>query len=237
MKYNEKQFYQSVTEPFETQEMNNGKKIEVHYMNEEPFFMENINKSRFLAWASADGKNYKLFVEKGLYEVTNELYSKDVNEIWMDFWDRIDTMRRRYIFFIMLPMLAIFATAFILISILIPNTMWIIVVALIVLLIASLFASSMLSRKMQVENINAATRVRDKVGIERFQQIVKDQDAYIEKFYQDLQAKYEEEDRLAEEAENLDQIEADANDKKIEDNEEVETEAIEDAEVIDEKEE
>lgn len=227
MKYNEKQFYQSVTEPFETQEMNNGKKIEVHYMNEEPFFMENINKSRFLAWASADGKNYKLFVEKGLYEVTNELYSKDVNEIWMDFWDRIDTMRRRYIFFIMLPMLAIFATAFILISILIPNTMWIIVVALIVLLLASLFASSMLSRKMQVENINAATRVRDKVGIERFQQIVKDQDAYIEKFYQDLQAKYEEEDRLAEEAENLDEIEAEENDENIEEVEESTEESVE----------
>ena len=227
MKYNEKQFYQSVTEPFETQEMNNGKKIEVHYMNEEPFFMENINKSRFLAWASADGKNYKLFVEKGLYEVTNELYSKDVNEIWMDFWDRIDTMRRRYIFFIMLPMLAIFATAFILISILIPNTMWIIVVALIVLLLASLFASTMLSRKMQVENINAATRVRDKVGIERFQQIVKDQDAYIEKFYQDLQAKYEEEDRLAEEAENLDEIEAEENDENIEEVEESTEESVE----------
>ena len=83
MKYNEKQFYQSKTEPIETQEMNNGSKIELHFMNDEPFFMENINKSRFLAWASADGKNYKLFVEKGLYDVTNELYSKDVNEIWI----------------------------------------------------------------------------------------------------------------------------------------------------------
>ena len=57
-------------EPFETQEMSNGAKIELHYMDEEPFYMENINKSRFSAWSSADGKNYKLFVDKGLYEIS-----------------------------------------------------------------------------------------------------------------------------------------------------------------------
>lgn len=216
MKYNEKQFYQSKTEPFEVQEMENGSKIELHYMNEEPFFMENINKSRFLAWSSADGKNYKLFVEQGLYDITSDLYTKDVNEIWMSFWARIDSMRKKYIFYFMLPLLLVFLTAFILISIFIPNTVWVLLVAIVVLLIVSLFASSMLSRKMQIENINAATRVRDKVGLEKFQQIVKDQEAYIEKFYQDLQAKYEEEDRLAEEAENLDEIEAKENDEKVE---------------------
>ena len=229
MKYNEKQFFQSQTEPFETQEMANGSKIELHYMNEEPFFMDNINKSRFLAWSSADGKNYKLFVEKGLYDITSELYTKDVNEIWMNFWEKIDSMRKKYIFFVMLPLLAVFITAFILISIFVPNTMWILIVALVVLLIGSLFASSMLSRKMQIANINAATEVRDKVGVERFQQIVKDQEAYIEKFYQDLQAKYEEEDRLAEEASNLDQIEADENDTEAEETTTEEIKADEEA--------
>ena len=229
MKYNEKQFFQSQTEPFETQEMANGSKIELHYMNEDPFFMDNINKSRFLAWSSADGKNYKLFVEKGLYDITSELYTKDVNEIWMNFWEKIDSMRKKYIFFVMLPLLAVFITAFILISIFVPNTMWILIVALVVLLIGSLFASSMLSRKMQIANINAATEVRDKVGVERFQQIVKDQEAYIEKFYQDLQAKYEEEDRLAEEASNLDQIEADENDTEAEETTTEEIKADEEA--------
>lgn len=223
MKYNEKQFYQSTTEPFETQEMSSGQKIELHYMNEEPFYMENINKSRFLAWASADGKNYKLFVDKGLYEETSELYSKDVNEIWMRFWDRVDKMRKNYIFFVMLPMLAVFLVAFILISILMPNTMWLLIVALVVVLFASLFASSMLSRKMQMANINAASEVREKIGVDRFKQIVAAQDQYIEKYYEDLQAKYEEEDRLAEEQANLDEIEAMENDEKVsEDGEELE---------------
>ena len=233
MKYNEKQFIQSTTEAFETQEMSNGAKIELHYMNDEPFYMDNINKSRFSAWSSVDGKNYKLFVEKGLYDITKDLYSKEVNEIWMDFWQRIDTMRKRYIFFIMLPMLAVFLTGFILLSIFLPNQVWVLLVALLVVLIASLFASSMLSRKMQVENINAATKVRDYVGVDKFKGIVDEQEKYIEKFYEDLQKKYEEEDRLAEEAENLDQIEADANDEK---DEEVET-IVEDTEVIDTKEE
>ena len=181
--------------------------------------MENINKSRVLAWASADGKNYKLFVDKGLYEETSELYSKDVNEIWMSFWAKIDKMRKNYIFYIMLPMLAVFLIAFILISILIPNTMWVLIVALVVVLFGSLFASSMLSRKMQMANINAANEVRNKIGIEKFKAIVEAQDKYIEKYYADLQAKYEEEDRLAEEAQNLDEIEAIENDKKVDDSE------------------
>ena len=38
---------------------------------------------------------------------------------------------------------------------------------------------------MQIANINAATEVRYKVGVERFQQIVKDQEAYIEKWLLD----------------------------------------------------
>ena len=143
MKYNEKQFIQSTTEAFETQEMSNGAKIELHYMNDEPFYMDNINKSRFSAWSSVDGKNYKLFVDQGLYEITKDLYSKEVNEIWMDFWQKIDTMRKRYIFFIMLPMLAVFLTGFILLSIFLPNQVWVLLVALLVVLVASLFASSM----------------------------------------------------------------------------------------------
>jgi hypothetical protein len=231
MKYNEKQFYQSKTEPFETQEMSTGTKIELHYMNDEPFYMENINKSRFSSWASGDGKNYKLFVEKGLYEITSDLYTKEVNEIWLDFWATIDKMRKKYIFCIMLPMLGIFLAGLILITIFLPNQAWVFLVALVVILIASLFASSMLSRKMQMENINAATKVRDFIGVEKFKSIVDGQEKYIEKFYEDLQKKYEEEDRLAEEANNLDQIEAEENEAEAEETtaEEIkeDTEAVE----------
>ncbi|MBP5445991.1 MAG: hypothetical protein J6Y28_07460 [Acholeplasmatales bacterium] len=231
MKYNEKQFYQSTTEPFETQEMSNGAKIELHYMNEEPFFNECINKARFSSWASGDGKNYKLFIEKGLYDETSELYSKEVNEVWIDFWKRIDLMRKRYIFFIMLPMLAIFLTAFILMSILIPNQIWGYIVALVVVLVSSLVASSMLSKKMQIENINAAARVRDHIGVEKFKVIVDTQEKYIEKFYEDLQKKYEEEDRLAEEQARLDEMEAEANNKKAEEADLEDAEEVLDAEV------
>ena len=99
MKYNDKQFFESKTEAFEVQEMNNGSTIELHYMDEEPFYMDNINRSRFSVWSSPNGKNYKLFIDKGLYEVTNELYTKDINEIWMEFWDKYDKMRKKFLFF------------------------------------------------------------------------------------------------------------------------------------------
>jgi len=214
MKYNEKFFYQSTTEPFETQEMSNGAKIEMHYMDEEPFYMENINKSRFLAWSSADGKNYKVFVDKGLYQETTELYTKDVNEIWMNFLIKIDQMRKKYIFYVMLPMLLLFITGFVLLSIFLPNQVWVLIVALVVVLLGSLFASSFLSRKMQIENINAAARVREHIGVDKFKEIVDRQDKYMEKYYDDLQKKYEEEDRLAEEQARLDEIEEE-NDEEV----------------------
>ena len=214
MKYNEKQFYQSVTEPFEVQEMDNGAKISLHYMNDEPFFMDNINKTRFSVWSSGDGVNYKIFVEKGDYEITKELFTKDVNAIWMNFLTSIDKMRKKYIFCIMLPMLLVFLGILITISILFPNKGWILFVALAVIIVASLIPSALLSKKMQAENVKAASKVRDYVGVERFKQIIEEQDKYMEKFYDDLQKKYEEEDKIAEEAENLDQIEAEASDEK-----------------------
>ena len=226
MKYNEKQFYQSVTESFEVQEMDNGAKISLHYMNDEPFFMDNINKGSFSVWSCGDAQNYKIFIEKGDYEVTKDLFEKDINEIWMNFLLKIDKMKRKYVLFIMLPLILVILAGLILLSILFPNKAWILVVALVAVIILSLIPSALLSRKMQVENIKAAAEVREKVGLEKFKQIVEEQDKYMEKFYDDLQKKYEEEDRLAEEAENLDQIEADANNEKVDEDEEIDEESV-----------
>ena len=238
MKYNEKQFFQSVTEPFEVQEMENGAKISLHYMNDEPFFMDNINKGNFSVWSCGDAQNYKIFIEKGDYDITKDLFTQDINQIWMNFLLKIDKMKKRYVLFIMLPLILVILGALILLSILFPNQAWILVVALVVVVVFSLVPSALLSKKMQVENIKAAAEVREKVGLEKFKQIVEDQDKYMEKFYDDLQKKYEEEDRLAEEAENLDRIEAEANNKKIDEDETSNEEEVEeDSEEETEKEE
>ena len=222
MKYNEKQFYQSVTEPFEVQEMEDGSKVSLHYMNDEPFFMDNINKGSFSVWSCGDAKNYKIFIEKGDYEVTKDLFTQDINQIWLNFLNKIDKMKKKYVLFIMLPLVLVILAGLILLSILFPNKAWILVVALVVVIVFSLVPSALLSRKMQIENVKAAAEVREKVGVEKFKQIVEDQDKYMEKFYDDLQKKYEEEDRLAEEANNLDQIEADANEEEINEEETLE---------------
>ena len=227
MKYNDKLFYQSTTDAFETQEIGEDTKIELHYMNDEPFFMELVNKSNFSAWSTVDGKNYKLFIEKGIYEETSGFYTKDVNEIWIEFWNKIDKMRKRYLFFVMLPMLALLFIAIILLSIFIPNNIVGYLIVFGVALVGSLFASSFLSRKMQLENIKGASRVRDHIGLEEFKVLVDKQEKYIEKFYEDLQKKYEEEDRLAEEAEKLagiEEVEEVCDEQEENDNEDAEKE-------------
>lgn len=191
-------------------------------MNDEPFFMDNINKGSFSVWSCGDAKNYKIFIEKGDYEVTKDLFTQDINQIWLNFLNKIDKMKRKYVLFIMLPLVLVILAGLILLSILFPNKAWILVVALVVVIVFSLVPSALLSRKMQIENVKAAAEVREKVGVEKFKQIVEDQDKYMEKFYDDLQKKYEEEDRLAEEANNLDQIEADANEEEINEEETLE---------------
>ena len=246
MKYNDKQFYQSTTEAFEVQEMNNGAKVELHYMDDEPFYMDNINRSRFSEWSTPNGKDYKLFIDKGLYDVTKDLYTKEVNEVWMEFWDRLQSLRKKVFFFFLFPLVGVFFAIFITLSLLFPNQILYLLIALGVLLVIYVITMSMFNKKAQAENIAAAARVRDAVGLDKFKGLIEDQQKYIEKYYEDLQKKYEEEDRLAEmeangEVEATDEEADEEVDETTEDSseevEEAEAELVEDTEDIKDKEE
>lgn len=203
MKYNEKYVCQTKTEPFEVQEMNTGEVVELHYLNDQPFFYECISKNRYSIWASIDGKKYNLYVEKGYYEIAQDLFTKQVNNIWMEFWAIVDRIRKKYIFGVLLPgVVVLFATTITLI-VLFPKQQWIIFVALFVSLILSLFANSFLSKKLQIENLNAANRVKESIGAAQFDDIIKNQNKYIEDFseeyYKKLEAEYAEADKKNEE--------------------------------------
>lgn len=222
MKYNEKIYYQSVTDPFEIQEMSNGEKIELHYLNEEPFCNQFINQRLFSTWSCTGSDTYKLFIEKGMYEETQEFYTKEVNEIWIDFWDKATKNRKMYFLAFILPMLAILAVSFFLLAYFKCPT-WSLIVLIVVAFIASLFGSAFDRRKLLKENMNAANKIREIVGLENFEAIVEKQSKYMEKYYDDLQKKYEEEDRLAEEAlkqneESVDALESDDNNDSLENN-------------------
>ena len=78
-------FVPGENQPFEVQEFD-GRKIELFYMNDYDIILaDQINKGKFAVWSSNDGFNYRLYLEKGLYEKVKELYTPEINKIWVDF--------------------------------------------------------------------------------------------------------------------------------------------------------
>lgn len=58
--------------------------LEMYYLNDRSDFYKFVLCGRFFVWI-LDGVNYRLFVEKGYYELVIDFYINEVNIIWLDF--------------------------------------------------------------------------------------------------------------------------------------------------------
>lgn len=200
MKYNDKVFYQVKGTPFDVQEMSDGSSIELFYLNEQPFFGENMKKGKFSDWSFLDGKKYRLFAEKGFYDSGSELFSKEVNEIWVDFWKKIGRKSKIYTFAFLVPIMLLYVTGLVLLSRFVIKETWFFVVGIIGMLIISTIARVILSKQLEKENILTANKIREHIGLEKFTTIVDNQNNYIEDYYAKLQEEYERIDREEQEA-------------------------------------
>ena len=83
-------FYADEEKKLETQELENHN-LEIYSLNDYPDLLEEFtNKGKFAVWSSRDGVDYRLFIEEGYKKEVKELYSKDINNIWLKFWDKCE---------------------------------------------------------------------------------------------------------------------------------------------------
>lgn len=219
-------------EPFETQEFD-GRKIELYFMNGFDGIQEEfIGKGQFAVWTSDDGFNYRMLIEEGYYNVVGELYSQDINKIWVEFWDKTDAISKKFTRFFMIPMMIIVVAVVIICNFLGNIGSYISIGVLIASFIAMLLINTRTKKAIMQENVNSRKMIVEKIGQEHFDKLLEAQKEYMDEYYDKLYPSEEdeensddsensiEENTIAEELEN-----ADSNENK---------EELEDSNVIDE---
>ena len=219
-------------EPFETQEFD-GRKIELYFMNGFDGIQEEfIGKGQFAVWTSDDGFNYRMLIEEGYYNVVGELYSQDINKIWVEFWDKTDAISKKFTRFFMIPMMIIVVAVVIICNFLGNIGSYISIGVLIESFIAMLFINTRTKKAIMQENVNSRKMIVEKIGQEHFDKLLEAQKEYMDEYYDKLYPSEEdeensddsensiEENTIAEELEN-----ADSNENK---------EELEDSNVVDE---
>ena len=182
MKLNARVYNQLTGEPFDTQEIN-GKIVEFHYMNETPFLFQYASKGRFAIWTS-DGKNYRVLIEKKYYGYLKDFYQPEVNTIWLNFLEKVSGVSKKVNMWFIIPTLALYAIVAFIATAYFPEQMLSILLGLIVLVVISnMFQSRIVNKRVRDENLAAQGKIREYLGDEAFDQLIKSQDVHYQEYF------------------------------------------------------
>ncbi|MCD4827792.1 MAG: hypothetical protein K8Q99_08450 [Acholeplasmataceae bacterium] len=182
MKLNAKIFKQLTNEPVEKQVID-GKTVEFHYMDETPYLTQYAGRGRFAVWTS-DGTDYKVLIESTYYEALKPFYEYEVNVIWLGFLDKVSTISKKINNRFIIPTLALYAIGAILAIVFFQEQTLPILLGLIILVVISnIFQSKMVNKKVRDENIATQDKIRDYIGQEEFDQLVKSQEEHYQTYF------------------------------------------------------
>ena len=154
-------------------------------MNQTPYLAKYASKGQFAVWTS-DGKEYKLLIEDGYYEVMKELYDKKINKVWISFYEEADKVRSGLMYKIVLPMIALAMLVAVLFST-IPALQQFQSVALIailaVILVANILQTNLMKKKIEQARANSISEIKRIRGKERFEEILEAQAKYYDSYF------------------------------------------------------
>ncbi|MBN3491100.1 hypothetical protein JV173_06165 [Acholeplasma equirhinis] len=190
MKMLPKDYNKAVGEPFRVEDYR-GAKLEMYYLDDRPDYAVFARRGRFSVWTS-DGVNYRLFVDKGYYEAVKGLYQNEVNDIWLDFTNKIYGAQKKLSNFYMLINAGLFVLLMILayvLQALVPDMVNDLFLYSTIVLFIAIFATGSLQQKklkklVEEENRTATNLIRQTIGENAFQEILDGQEAYYKQYFQ-----------------------------------------------------
>ena len=171
-------------EPFEVQDIREGVKIELYYMNDFPAYLEEYTrKGNFAIFPTRDGLTYRLLIEKGYYDVMHELYDVETNTIWEQFWVDVNKCRTNYLFKILVPVLVVYLALSYLIIALSNGNIWALLGCVFVVFLVTGLLNNWNRQKMQKINYEAGNKIREAKGAKHFDELSKAQERYYAKYF------------------------------------------------------
>lgn len=187
MKLHYKIFKNLTSEPAVVQDID-GKKLEIHILNDTPYLAQIAGKGYLSEWTS-DGKSFKVLVERGYYDVMGDFFGEDVNRIWVNFLSVVGKNFRKMRLYTLLGITIIYLLAIIVGVLWLPEQLTMVLVGAIVVSVIGNTVQSSFQRKFNnAERSKTSQAIFDVLGEERHNELIKDQETYYASYY-----KFEEE--------------------------------------------
>ena len=176
--------FKQLNDPKETQQ-SDGKTVEIHSMNNTRYLSRFAGKGQFAVWTS-DSKTYKLLIEDGYYKVMKDLYSKRVNQVWIQFYEKADKVRFGLLYKMVFPMIAVsmlLAVLFSMIPALSGYQNYALIGILAVVLVTNMLQTSIMRKKVEGARTEAVRDIKLIVGENKFNELLEHQGKYYEEYF------------------------------------------------------
>lgn len=167
-----------------------GKKLEFYYLDDRADYRKFAQRGRFSVWTS-NGEDFRLFVDKGYYEAVKELYENEINTIWLDFtlsiYGEQKKMSKKYLTFSMIMFVSVLILMMVSQMLFSEYVQPISIGAMVVMLIGLFVSSNKQQRELrdyvQGENTKASQMIKDHLGVEKFEEVLKNQELYYQQYF------------------------------------------------------